>query len=438
MNQEIPVTNENTSSGEALVAPKKPYNKNGKDKKYNGFLRNSNRKNKDDTDSSKNETQTKIENTEQEIKPEAQIPSSEQSAPNLESTMTPVSNFEAVEPVKKVHKVPVHNHANQKKPNPNQKHPNQKNNNPNNPNAQSHKPKHKPHLKNNNKPQLPVDSDIINENHIKEDYTSPEYLMFSYLRQKTGTHPTKFWENFHVCLKEKNFADLKRSEMSLISYAALYESVDIFETLLYDYGHLIPQKEIESSIFKLSTNKDPIILHHTISFYNTHYKPSEEFINEYLSLAAKASYREAGNQLIANWLGPKMSDNNKENFWKICLENKNIPFMTVALENKELNTYLKNHQEQFSELIKKSGRENTIYKSLSKSLEATQDLAPAHKKETSGANSSVTPINDSPKMEDTKIKSWLGNADDKLKVLQQEENKTITPEITFKKKRKIV
>lgn len=224
-------------------------------------------------------------------------------------------------------------------------------------------PKNKSKFKNPNKPSVDKNIDF-NQSISKEDLFSPEYLLFAHLRQKTGNNPNKFWENLYILLKEKEFKDIKRSDMSLISYAALYESTDIFETLLYDYGHLIERIEIEKSIFKISANKNPLILEHTINFYNKNYTPTEEFINEFIIVVGKFSYREEANKLFVTWLSKIMTDDNKNNFWKVCFENKNIPLMDVALNNYELNNYLKNNKDNFDELINNSCKKFTILSSI--------------------------------------------------------------------------
>lgn len=284
----------------------------------------------------------------------------------------------------------------------------------------------------NENPTLAEQSNISKTNNLlKEDFTSPEYLLFSHLRQKTGNHPNKFWENLHLVLKNKDFPDIRRADMSLISYAALYESVEIFETLLYDYGNLIPQNEIESSIFKLSTNKNPLILHHTITFYNNLYEPHEAFIDDFLKLAGKASYREEANQLLINWLTPKMTDLNKQNFWTICLEHKNISFINLALQNFELNTFLKNNESIFENLIRQSGRENTIYKSLNKAIDPllAPELTLAVK---SAKNNQAFVISQQPE------ENFIIEAPHKGNPIIKNKTVTSMPEISIKKKRKIV
>lgn len=271
---------------------------------------------------------------------------------------------------------------------------------------------------------------------VKEDIFSPEYLLFGHLRQKTGSSPSKFWENLHIVLKEKAFPEIKRSDMSLISYSALYESVEIFETLLYDYGHLLPQKEIETSIFKLATNKNPLILHHTINFYSKAYTPSEEFISDLITDAAKGSYREEANILLVHWLAPKMTEKNKEVFWNSCLENKNISFMTVALNNLELNHFLKNNYDNFKELVVKTGREHTINTSLNKKLTTTPTISEPEKTDRKVISADIHDITEA--KEPAKVKTWLGNNSEKLQSLQQAEQPQCMPEITFKKKRKVM
>lgn len=203
----------------------------------------------------------------------------------------------------------------------------------------------------------------------KENLNSPEYFLFSHLRQKTGVDPNKFWENLHLTLKEKSFTDIKRADMTLIAYAALYESVDIFETLLHQYGNLLPQKEIESSIFKLSTNKNPLILQHTINYYKNLYHPTEDFVDDFFKVAAKASYREDANKLLINWLSPQMTERNIKNFWQTCLEHKNICFINLALCDTPLHSYLKDHKQEFEALIIKSGRQHFINDCLNKKIQ---------------------------------------------------------------------
>lgn len=256
----------------------------------------------------------------------------------------------------------------------------------------------------------------------KENLNSPEYFLFSHLRQKTGIHPNKFWENLHLTLKEKNFTDIKRADMTLISYAALYESVDIFETLLHQYGNLLPQKEIESSIFKLSTNKNPLILKHTIAYYNKLYHPTEDFIDDFFKVAAKASYREEANKLLISWLSPQMTQQNIKNFWQTCLEHKNICFITLALSDMNLHTYLKTNKDQFEALIIKSGRQYFINDCLNRKVQ----------------NENILDNNKVPLLEQShKAPVWLANPEEELKVLKQEDNKVV-PEITVRRKRKVI
>lgn len=335
-------------------------------------------------------------------------------------TITDIDNKKNSFPKDKKHNGFLRNTNRRDKPKENTGTPhihNNHNSNINNPNNKAHV-KHIQHTASNG--QNLSNTEV--SNFPKENLNSPEYYLFSHLRQKTGNHPDKFWENLHLALKDKSFLDIKRADMTLVSYAALYEQIDIFEKLLNEYGKVIPQEEIETSIFKLSTNKNPLILKYTIDFYNTLYTASEVFIEGFLKIACKASYREEANKLLVNWLAPQMTDSNKKTFWHSCLENKNICFITLALNNKVLHNYLKDNQTQFESLIVHSGRQHTINNTLNTTI---AEIAPLPPEMPSSVVSKIKKL----KMLDSSPETNLLDVDVDTKVNG--------PEIIVKRKRKI-
>lgn len=260
----------------------------------------------------------------------------------------------------------------------------------------------------------------------RENVFSTESQLFSFLRQKTGANPVYFWQLLQELLKEKEFNQIRKSDMSLVSYSALYEVNDVFENLLYEYGTQITQEEFETTVLPLCMSKDTLLLKHGIKFYNQHFQPQEAFIEHFVSKSCKISYREENNKIILQWLTPHMNDTHYGQFWQECLNNHNVIMLECGLGNSLLQGWLKNHYHELEEQISAIGKTHTVLKALNHKLDTTQNLMNLDVER----HASIPVVN-----ENTDNKSaWLGNSEEKFQHLQKENNACKT-EITIKRKR---
>jgi hypothetical protein len=261
---------------------------------------------------------------------------------------------------------------------------------------------------------------------VREDVFSTESQLFSFLRQKTGANPVYFWQLLQELLKEKEFNQIRKSDMSLVSYSALYEVNDVFENLLYEYGTQITQEEFETTVLPLCMSKDTLLLKHGIKFYNQHFQPQEAFIEHFVSKSCKISYREENNKIILQWLTPHMNEKHYGQFWQECLNNHNVIMLECGLNNSLLQSWLKNHYHELEEQISAIGKTHTVLKALNHKLDAIQNMMNLDVER----HASIPVVNENA---DNKS-AWLGNSEEKFQHLQKENNACKT-EITIKRKR---
>jgi hypothetical protein len=362
------------------------------ERKFNGYLRNSNRKNRKNNHQD-NTINTNNHNHNQTSSNESHNNDNAGSKPRLHSN------------------------------------PNQKNNKPKNKHTGAGRLKKEPRLSANTHRERQIadnmDNDVENSQ-PRENVFSAESQLFSFLRQKTGSNPVQFWQLLRDELKEKEFNQIRKSDMSLISYSALYEVSDIFENLLYEYGSQISQEEFETTVLPLCMSKHSTLLKHAIHFYDKHFQPQDSFIDSLIGKACKISYREENNHIALQWLAPHMQQDHYQKFWHECLDNHNVIMLECGLTHPVLQNWLKNNYSDYEQKIGSIGKTHTVLKALDKKLDNNQNMILLNVER----HASIPVV-----AENTENKSsWLGNSEDNFKTLQKENNACKT-EITIKRKR---
>ena len=371
-------------NGESTPISDKPKNKT---KKYNGFLRNNNH-----------------------------------------STHKPHPNSNSND-VTQVQKVKQHN------PNKINVNPNKINSNPNN------FKKNNQHTKTHKKPTpftiIPNFDDneeidnIPRENFIPE--TKEEYEVFTFLKQKTGYDEPRFWDNLKIILNSKKFSDIKRGDLTLISYATLHDNSLVFFKLLNNFGIEISHEEYINHVFKYGIHKNPEIIGAALDFYGKNFKVENDFLNRFISDISTNSYRQENNQMFLKWLSPYLNDEHIKSFWSNSLKYKNIPIMLEALQKYEFATYLQKNYQEYEQIIQKSGHESQFKKFLNNVNDLLINEKNIAKKELNVIINSSNSISN----KDFEPKIWLSDKTDQFKAIQENLSDKKPTEVIVKKRRKI-
>jgi hypothetical protein len=203
-----------------------------------------------------------------------------------------------------------------------------------------------------------------NEKKITKNFeqalSQEEYEIFSFLRSKTGYNEKKFWENLDIILKEKDFSFIKNNNFSLLSYAILHDCTIVFDKLLKKFGSHLSQEEFQNSILKFCIHKNPEIINSVLNFYNNNYQIEESFLKQFIINIAQFSYRQETNNLILNWLIPKLNDELLDIFWTNAIKNINIPIIMHSLKISLYAKYLNKNLNLYENSLKSIGRLNEI------------------------------------------------------------------------------
>lgn len=265
--------------------------------------------------------------------------------------------------------------------------------------------------------------------HIEPPQTQQEYELFSFLRLKTGHNEKKFWQNLEVCLNQKKFSEIKKSNLSLISYSVLHNSTIVFYQLLNQYGKDINQEEFNNCILKCAIHKNPEIINAAIDFYEKHFSIEKNFIEDFISTVAKVSYRLETNQKILSWLVPHLDNSVLEIFWNNCLMHKNIPIIQQSLQHSTYAKYLSKNIKKFEKAIELTGRKHEI-NSILNHIKTTKKVDES--KQSDIINEQGLNIK-----QDIEPTIWLSDKKEQLKVIQENFSEKKPAEVIIKKKRKI-
>lgn len=270
-----------------------------------------------------------------------------------------------------------------------------------------------------------------NKSYIKE--SQEEYEIFTSLRQKTGFNESKFWENLSIVLNKKSFNDLRRSDLSIISYAVLHESDRIFEKLLLSFGKEINNEEYVNYVFKYGIHKNPKIIDIALNFYEKNFIIENNFLVQFIKDIAHISYRSENNDIFLNWLEPKMNDDLLNLFWTECFNNNNIPLLQKSINHTFFSQYLQKNKNLFQTFIDNSGRKFEINQSLNNqknTKKITQKVE--NNNESAKINSANNLIT-----ENFEPKIWLSDKTEQFKVIEENLSDKKPTEVIIKRKRKI-
>lgn len=304
----------------------------------------------------------------------------------------------------------------------------------NNHKKQNKKPTPDMHLKQNKNPHpqknqsKEENSDVIVIKIFEPKQTQEEYEVFNFLRLRTGHNEKKFWENLDLILKQKEFSEIKKSNLSLVGYSCLHDSTIVFDKLLEKFGNQLTQEEFDNSILKFGIHKNPEIMKSSLKFYSEHFNVEESFLKRFIVDIAKVSYRQETNHILLKWLAPKLNEELLEIFWTQAISNHNIPIIIQSLEYLEYSSYLNQNIKSFEISLESMGRLFEIKKLLqeTKTFRKVDNL-----KEPVIINEGLK----NNEIFDTNI--WLSDKSEQFKVIQENLSEKKPTEVIIKKKRKI-
>lgn len=274
---------------------------------------------------------------------------------------------------------------------------------------------------------------ISNKTTYKKE-TQEEYEIFTFLRQKTGFNEHKFWENLSKTLKEKSFIQIRGSDLSLISYAVLHESENVFEKLLNNFGKEIDNNEYINYVFKYGIHKNPFIIETALNFYEKNFTIENEFLTQFIKDIAHISYRSENNDVFLNWLKPKINDELLNLFWTECFNKNNIPLIQKSIQHPTFSQYLKKHHENFNNLIEKCGRKFEINQALNSQKNTKKVVQKVDN------NNETAKINNATNLlitENFEPKIWLSDKSEQFKVIEENLSDKKPTEVIIRRKRKI-
>lgn len=229
----------------------------------------------------------------------------------------------------------------------------------------THKPK-KPYYNNspsNNTNPIPEDFEI-DSSEPSINHFSRERQLFSYVRQRSGFNPQYFLKELDDILTEKSFFELSSDNSSIISQLVLHSKDEVFSSVLNKYGTHVSKEEFENTIFPYALNKNVIFLQESLPFYIKQYKSSHEFLENLIIKTCKTSYRSENNAVLLAFFNKKCLKKHLELFWNSCIEHKNIVLFEAALKYKKLHTFLVKNFTQYEAPITSLGKIHTVKKSI--------------------------------------------------------------------------
>lgn len=300
---------------------------------------------------------------------------------------------------------------------------------------QNKKPTPDMHVKNNkkpyqhSKPPKEENNEVIVTKIFEPPQTQEEYEVFNFLRLRTGHNEKKFWENLDIILKDKEFSQIKKSNLSLVAYAVLHDSTIVFDQLLAKFGNQLSQEEFNTCIFKFGIHKNPELINSSLKFYNQYFSIEEEFLKQLVTDIAKVSYRQETNHLLLNWLAPKLNNDLLDTFWNQAISHHNIPIIMQSLTYNEYSKYLNKNIKSYEKSLESIGRLFEIKRLLN-------ELKPLKKVDDSKESAIIKQeglVNEQ-SFEPT---IWLSDKTEQFKVIQENLSDKKPTEVIVKKKRKI-
>lgn len=196
------------------------------------------------------------------------------------------------------------------------------------------------------------------------NHFSRERQLLSYIRQRSGFNPQYFLKELDDILLNKSFHDLSSDNSSIISQLVLHSKEEVFPSVLNKYGHYLTKEEFENIIFPYALNKNVAFLQEALPFYIKQYKSTHEFLENLIIKVCKTSYRSENNAVLLTLFNKKCLKKHQELFWNSCIENKNIVLFEAALKYKKLHGFLIKNFEQYEDKITLLGKIHTVKKSI--------------------------------------------------------------------------
>lgn len=288
----------------------------------------------------------------------------------------------------------------------------------------------------------PIENDDLNENSERTEsivvpiirepkQTQEEYEIFNFLRAKTGYNEKKFWDNLAVILQTKGYSEIKKNNLSLISYAVLHDCTIVYSKLLEKFKKDIVQEEFVNSVFKNAIHKNPELAELSIKFYEKNFSIEQTFIEQLIKDISCTSYRYETNDLFLSWISPKINNDLLNLFWNESILFKNTPIIIQALEHKPFLKYLKENIEQYEISLKSIGKFIEI-KSIIYSVKE------AKKVENSKGSVIINKPNVNKEDGNFEPEIWLSDKQDQFQTIQNKLSDKKAMEVVVKRKRKIV
>lgn len=217
---------------------------------------------------------------------------------------------------------------------------------------------------NNTNMELPYEDSDVNQSGEKINHFSRERQLLSYIRQRSGFNPQYFLKELDDILLSQSFSDLSSDNSSIISQLVLHSKEEVFPLVLNKYGHYLTKEEFENIIFPYALNKNVVFLQESLPFYIKQYKSSHEFLENLIIKACKTSYRSENNAVLLTFFNKKCLKKQQELFWNSCIENKNIVLFEAALKYKKLHAFLIKNFDKYEDMIISLGKIHTVKKSI--------------------------------------------------------------------------
>lgn len=193
---------------------------------------------------------------------------------------------------------------------------------------------------------------------------SPEFDLFSSIRQKSGFNESKFFADLEAVLKNKRFADVSFNDNTLLSYSVLYPKETVFEKLLERFGNEVGKDEYEKNLFAYCMNKPVFFLTKSLEAYSALHLVSSEIIDSIIDKATKSSHQSDVNSTLLSWLVDKADERQMKRLVEDSISNRNVSLYDQILKNGHYADFVKSayaeKAEAVSHMCRKHATERTI------------------------------------------------------------------------------
>ena len=216
-------------------------------------------------------------------------------------------------------------------------------------------------------PPIDIEDDILDSNNTSKE-SNPH--IFYLIRQKYENNLLIFIDQLNQDIKEKQFNDILKNKMDLFSYSCLYEREDILNYLENNYLNNLDYNQFCNNVIPISIKKSPTIISCVINMYEKSFssEKNSQLISSLIDTICQFSYRFENNELLLDWIAPKMTIKEKQDFWNKCFSYNNVSLINRALEHNILNSFLKENLNIYEQEIEKIGRKNEIMNKLKTSI----------------------------------------------------------------------